>query len=40
VNVVIARQYNADPEIVASVVFLTSLAAIVLLPALLLLLRT
>jgi len=40
VNVVIARQYAADPEIVASVVFLTSVAAIGLLPALLVLLRT
>ena len=40
VNVVIARQYAADPEIVASVVFLTSVAAIGLLPLLLVLLRT
>lgn len=40
VNVVIARQYAADPEIVASVVFLTSVVAIGLLPALLVFLRT
>jgi predicted permease len=40
VNVVIARQYKADPDLVASVVFLTSLAAIVILPLLLIALRT
>jgi len=40
INVVIARQYDADPEIVASVVFLTSVAAIGLLPVLLVFLRT
>jgi predicted permease len=40
VNVVIARQYDADSEIVASIVFLSSLAAIGVLPALLVFLRT
>jgi hypothetical protein len=40
VNVVIARQYQADPDLVASVVFLTSLAAVVILPLLLIALRT
>ncbi len=40
VNVVLARQYRADSDLVASVVFLTSLAAIGILPVLLILLRT
>jgi predicted permease len=40
VNVVIARQYDADPELVASVVLLTSLAALVTIPTLLVILRT
>jgi predicted permease len=40
VNVVIARQYDADPEVVASIVLLTSLAAIGILPVLLVFLRT
>lgn len=40
VNVVIARQYQADSDLVASVVFLTSLAAVVILPLLLIALRT
>lgn len=40
INVVIARQYETDPELVASVVLLTSLAAIVVIPAILVVLRT
>ncbi len=40
INVVLARQYRADSDLVASVVFLTSLAAIVILPVLLIVLRT
>ncbi len=40
VNVVIASQHRADPDLVASVVLLTSLASVVLLPVLLIALRT
>ena len=39
VTVVIARQYDADADIVASVVFLTSIASLVVIPVMLILLR-